>query len=136
MTSYRLQRIAELMQEELGLLITSELDDPRLEDALVTVTGVEVSPDMQNIRVFVDHALEDSADRQVLEALRHAEPFLRHALVEHVDPRVAPHLTFRIDDTARRARRIDALLEELAAQPPSTATDEQPQAADDSNPAA
>ena len=48
--------------EELGLLIASELTDPRLDDAMVTVTDVQVSPDLGNARVFIQHVLPDSAD--------------------------------------------------------------------------
>ncbi len=50
MTSRRQERIAEVLTEELGLLIASELTDPRLDDAMVTVTDVQVSPDLGNAR--------------------------------------------------------------------------------------
>jgi ribosome-binding factor A len=116
MTSRRQQRVAELLHEELSLLISAELDDPRLSDALVTVTDVEISPDLRSARVFIDHALPASASPPILDALRHAEPFLRRALVEHLDMRIVPMLYFKIDDTARRAREIDALLDKIAAE--------------------
>jgi ribosome-binding factor A len=113
--SHRQQRVSELLREELSLLIQSELDDPRLEDALVTVTHVDVSPDLQNASVFVDHALPPDASDSILEALRHAEPFLRRSLAESLDLRVVPALTFHLDIIEQRARRIDSLLDQLAA---------------------
>jgi ribosome-binding factor A len=120
MTTHRQQRISELLQEELGLLIGAELTDPRLEDALVTVTHVTVSPDLCNANVYVEHALPSTASRQVLAALHHAESFLRRSLAEHLNLRVVPELTFHIDDTERRAHHIDELLDEIAAQPART----------------
>ncbi len=52
MTSHRQERISELLHEELGILISAELTDPRLEDAMVSVTSVVVSPDLRSARVF------------------------------------------------------------------------------------
>ena len=123
MTTHRQQRISELLQEELGLLIGAELTDPRLEDAMVTVTHVTVSPDLRNANVYVEHALPSAASRHVLAALHHAESFLRRTLAEHLNLRVVPELTFHVDDTGRRARHIDELLDEIGAQPTGT-TDE------------
>ena len=84
MTSRRQERVAEALLEELGLLISSELIDPRLEDAMVTVTDVQVSPDLGNARVYVQHALPDDQSRAVLSALQHSASFLRKALVENL----------------------------------------------------
>ena len=117
MTSHRQQRIAALLREELSLLISAELDDPRLSDALVTVADVKVSPDLQSARVYVDHALPIVASREILEALRHSEPFLRRSLAENLDLRVVPTLSFHIDETSRRARRLDEILDEIAHAP-------------------
>lgn len=120
MTNRRQQRIAELLQEELGLLVSAELTDPRLEDAMVTVTHVTVSADLQNASVYVDHVLPADASRHVLAALQHAESFLRRSLLETLNLRVVPELSFRIDETERHAHQIDSLLDNLAAQAPST----------------
>jgi ribosome-binding factor A len=112
--SHRQQRVSELLREELGLLIQAELDDPRLEDALVTVTYVDVTPDLLNARVYIDHALSPESARPILEALRHAEPYLRRALAESLDLRAVPMLTFHIDTVEQRARRIDSILDQIA----------------------
>ncbi len=104
------------MREELSILIAAELTDPRLADAMVSVTGVEVSPDLRSARVYVEHQLPRESSREVLEALRHAESYLRRALIENLDLRFVPVLSFHIDDTGERARRIDALLDSLGAQ--------------------
>jgi len=97
MPSRRQERISEMLREELSILISTELSDPRLEDALVAVTDVTVSPDLHNARVFVEHALPHESDAQVLSALRHSVTFLRVALIENLNLRVVPELTFQID---------------------------------------
>jgi ribosome-binding factor A len=115
-TTHRQQRVSELLSEELGLLIGAELTDPRLAEAMVAVTGVEVSADLRNARVYVEHALSPAMSRQVLEALQHAQSYLRRALAENLRLRYVPELSFQIDRTSERARRIDALLDSIASQ--------------------
>jgi ribosome-binding factor A len=115
MTSRRQERIAEVLAEELGILIASELTDPRLEDAMVTVTDVQVSPDLGNARVYIQHALPAAQSRNVLSALQHSTTFLRRALVENLHLRVVPELHFVVDETEKRAHRIDEILDQIAA---------------------
>jgi ribosome-binding factor A len=120
MPNHRPQHIAKLLHEELNLLIGAELADPRLDDAMVNVTRVVMSPDLRSARVYVEHSLPSAASRQVLAALAHAESFLRESLLENVSLRYIPHLTFQIDTTEQRASRIDDLLDRLEEMPRAT----------------
>lgn len=122
MTSHRQERVAEALLEELSLLIASELTDPRLVDAMVTVTDVKVSPDLGSARVYVQHALPDTQSRAVLSALQQAASFLRHALIENLQLRVAPELHFTIDTTEKRAQHIEEILSRIAAERDSMET--------------
>lgn len=108
-----------MLREELSILISTELSDPRLEDALVAVTDVSVSADLHNARVFVEHALPPEKDAQVLSALRHSVTFLRPALIENLNLRVVPELTFQIDRSNERGRQIDALLDSISSKDPA-----------------
>jgi ribosome-binding factor A len=113
MPTRRQERVSEMMREELSLLIGAELFDPRLADAMVNVTDVEVSQDLRNANVYVEHNLPASQSGEVLAALRHAEGYLRRAVVENLELRFVPMLTFHIDETNERGRRIDALLDTI-----------------------
>ncbi len=114
MPTRRQERVSEVMREELSILIGAELTDPRLADAMVSVTDVEVSQDLRNARVYVEHVLDSGQSGEVLKALRRAESYLRQALVENLELRFVPMLTFHIDDANQRGRRIDALLDTIA----------------------
>jgi ribosome-binding factor A len=111
----RQQRVSELLQEELSIVISAELQDECLADAMVNVTDVEVSPDLRNARVYIEHVLPPAASRQLLAALDHAKHFLRRALLENLNLRFVPDLSFAIDNTAARGQRIDALLDSISA---------------------
>jgi ribosome-binding factor A len=113
MTTIRQQRVAELLFEELSILIGNELDDPRL--SLVRVTNVDVSRDLRNVNVYVSHDDDELANRQVLQGLRHATPFLRRQLAVRCSLRAVPELSFHYDDTPEKAARVDQLLRQIAA---------------------
>jgi len=114
-SSRRQQRVSELLHEELSILISTALTDPRLADAMINVTDVVVSPDLRNARVYIEHVLPASVSRQVLELLDRAQSFLRQALVENLNLRYVPELTFQVDSSGARGQRIDEILDSLAA---------------------
>jgi ribosome-binding factor A len=114
MTSRRQERVAELLFEELSILISSELMDESLADAMLTVTAVEVTPDLRNARIFFEHALPAGQSRHVIAALRRSAGFLRRSLLENLNLRYMPELTFHVDLSGEHGRRIDALLNSIA----------------------
>ena len=117
-SSRRQQRVSELLHEELSILVSSALTDPRLADAMINVTDVVVSSDLRNARVYIEHVLPASASRQVLELLNRAQSFLRQALVENLNLRYVPELTFQVDRSGARSQRVDEILDNLATSAP------------------
>jgi ribosome-binding factor A len=104
----RTLRVNEVVHEALA----DELErcsDPRL--AMVTVTGVEVSPDLRHATVFyADLGRHDAA---TLAALRSAAPHLRAALGEEVRLKYLPKLHFREDPAIERGQRVEEILRGL-----------------------
>ncbi len=113
MISHRQQIISKLLQAELTLLVSGELDDPQLVDAMINVTRVVVSQDLRSARVYVEHSLPAGETRRVLSALAHAEGFLRESLAASLNLRYVPELTFHVDETDVRAKRIDEILDDI-----------------------
>jgi ribosome-binding factor A len=113
MSTIRQQRVAELLFEELGIMIGNELDDPKL--SLVSVTNVNVSRDLRNVNVYVTHDDETLSKRDVLQGLRRATPYLRRQLAVRASLRAVPELSFHYDDTPEKAARVDELLRQIAA---------------------
>jgi len=104
----RTDRVNELLQRELGTLISEELADPRI--VFPTVTQVSTSPDLRSARVFVSVLGDDAAAKTTMRALADAKAFIRHRLGERTDLRVVPDLEFVLDRSAERATRISKLL--------------------------
>jgi ribosome-binding factor A len=125
MKSIRQQRVTELLYEELSIMIGNELDDPRL--SLLTVTGVQVSRDLRNAKVFVSHQQEDVSRKEMLKLLRRATPYLRSQLAVRCSLRLVPELLFYYDDLPEKAERIQEILQQIAHER------EQPATADESS---
>jgi ribosome-binding factor A len=112
MTTRRQRRVSELIHRELSLLIMREVRDPRLSD--ITVTGVEITPDLLIAHVYFTVMGDADQEKEALTALEHAGGFLRTQLAGQVRLRFVPELIFELDRSAEYGRRIDELLTQVA----------------------
>jgi ribosome-binding factor A len=112
MPTRRQQRVAHRMREEIANLIDRRAEDPRLHG--LTVTGVEVSPDLRQALVYVSALVGAEGSREALAGLEHAKGFFRHELAARLDLRVVPNLIFRWDTSLETGERISRILDELA----------------------
>jgi ribosome-binding factor A len=108
--SERTARLDELLREEISGVIRREVDDPRI--GFVTVTDVEVSPDLRHANVWVSVIGDTDEKRQTLRALARAMPFVRGRLGVLRLKRI-PELHVKEDETAARGTRVLQILDEL-----------------------
>jgi ribosome-binding factor A len=107
----RATRVAELLREQIALILLNKSHDPRLHD--LTVTGVEMSPDLKQARVF--YLLREGADgEQVRAALQKALGFIKQELAREHLLRVMPEFFFLPDTGLDKAARLEELLHSLA----------------------
>jgi ribosome-binding factor A len=115
--SPRPRRVADRIQVELAELLQREVRDPRL--ARLSIIGVAVSRDLGAARVWVTGPFTQADETPVLEALRHAVPYLRTLLAPRLGLRTVPTLTFLVDHSLETGDRIERLLREIRdAEPP------------------
>jgi len=89
-----------------------ELKDPRI--GLVTVTGVRVTPDLQEARVFVSVLGSEKKRSATMAGLASAHGVLQARINRELSLRRTPQLTFEYDDSVERGVRMSALIDELA----------------------
>jgi ribosome-binding factor A len=104
----RLQRVGDQIQRELAELIRTELKDPRVH--MVTITGVEVSPDLEHAKVRVS-TLDDVHREETLAGLRRAAGFLRSQLGRRLKTHATPELRFAYDDSIEQGVRLTQLID-------------------------
>ncbi|HJP30706.1 MAG TPA: 30S ribosome-binding factor RbfA [Candidatus Latescibacteria bacterium] len=110
MANYRVSRVREQLQRELGDIV-GRLRDPRL--GFVTVMDVELSNDLHYATMFVSVLGEEEAQREAVKALESALGHIRSELARRIRLRQAPEITVRYDDTSERAARVGALINEI-----------------------
>ena len=106
----RPQKLGDLIQRELSELLQRELRDPGV--GMITITGVDVSPDFSHARVFFttlapDHVMEAG------KALKRAAGFLRSQLAKRLKLYTTPELRFEYDESVERGDRLSRLIDSV-----------------------
>ena len=113
----RQQRIGAEMQRVLAELISREVRDPRV--GMVTLTAVQVAPDLSVARVlFVPFGGRQETD-EVQEGLARASGYLRGEVGRRLSLRHAPRLEFVFDESIERADRLTRLIDDAVRNEPS-----------------
>jgi ribosome-binding factor A len=106
----RSERVNDLVRMEVADILARRLKDPRI--GFVTVTGVEVSDDLQRAKVYVS-ILEERDRKKILGALSKAAGFVRGELGRRLSLRYTPEVSFFPDDVFRKTQHVLELLEGL-----------------------
>ena len=104
-------KVADQIQRDLSELIARELKDPRV--GMVTLQGVEVTPDYAHAKVFFSVLVGDP--EVTLAALNQAAGFLRNGLFKRLHIHTVPTLHFVYDRTTERAADMNALIAKAVA---------------------
>ena len=105
-TPNRAFKVADQIQRDLTELIARELKDPRV--GMVTLQGVELTPDYAHAKVFFSLLVGDPVETQA--ALNQAAGFLRNGLFKRLHIHTVPTLHFVFDRTSERAADLNALI--------------------------
>ena len=110
MSRGRPQKVADLIQRELSDLLRREVRDPHV--GMVTLTSVDVSPDLSHAKVFFTLLQEDRKDETV-HALQRAAGFLRSQLAHRIKLYTTPELRFVYDVSVERGDRLSRLIDSV-----------------------
>ena len=110
MSRPRMRRVNEAIREVLSDALAGDLKDPRV--GFVTVTDVDTSPDLRHARVYVSVLGAPDEREATLDGLRSAHGYLQGRVGGELRLKHTPELRFFYDDTAERAARLEALLDE------------------------
>lgn len=107
----RPSRVGDQIREEIGQLLARSVHDPGI--GFVTITRVQVTPDLQQARIFYTALGDEKARRESARALGRAAPYLRRQIGSRLRLRRVPELTFVYDESIAGQDRIEQLLQEL-----------------------
>ena len=107
---YRLERVREVLKRELGVIMVREL---RFTSPLVTVSDVDITPDLKQAHVFVSAIGNDRQQREAIELLEQNRAMLQQELAKRVVIKYTPHLNFKLDGSIERGARVITIMDEL-----------------------
>jgi ribosome-binding factor A len=104
----RPRRVGNQIQRELAEVLREELKDPHV--GMITLTGVDLSPDYRHAKVFFTRLQSGEELAQTLAALKRASGFLRSQLAHRLKLRSIPELHFVYDPSVESGDRITRLI--------------------------
>ena len=113
--SRRQRQINHTIRREVGELLSRTVNDPRIK-GIISVTEVDISPDLTQARVFISSMGTEEEKAEVIEGLTAASGFLRRELGGRLRMRYTPALTFERDDSIERGEHLLQLIEQVAAE--------------------
>jgi ribosome-binding factor A len=125
MPSRRVLKAAAAVREVVSMAILTDLNDPRVEH--VTVTYVEMTPDMRQAKIHVSIMGDETKQRLSLAGLRSAAGYLQSKVAKGIDTRYTPKLEFVLDQGVKRSIQIAEILGRvLPKEPVEIPADESP----------
>jgi ribosome-binding factor A len=112
--SQRAQRVGDQIQRELADLLRLHVKDPRI--GMVTVTAVEVSPDLSHAKIFFTHLAGKEDAANAVAALQHSAGYLRTELAHRFKLYTVPQLHFVYDDSIESGLRLSKLIDDAVAE--------------------
>lgn len=112
MAKKRTARLNSLLKEVISDVIRKDTRNPHI-NSLMTVTHVEITPDLHYAKVFVSVIGSDAEKQETIQALNSAAGFIAVNASKQVVMRYFPQLTFKLDDSVDQQIRVEMLLQEI-----------------------
>lgn len=106
-------RINMEVQRELSEIIRSEIKDPRVAGAMITVVSVEVTPDLKYCKAFISVLGDQEKAKDAILGLKSAVGYIRRELARRINLRNTPELTFILDQSIEYGVNMSRLIDEV-----------------------
>ncbi len=107
---YKYERLSTQIERIITEVINFEINDPRVAGNC-EVTGISLSKDYSHCKVYVE--IKSENPKEVISGLKNSSGYIRHIVSDQLDLRKALEISFAVDETKKRADRINELLEQI-----------------------
>ncbi len=108
MSQLRVEKVQELMKQEVSQMILRELKDPRI--GFVTVTQVELTGDLREAKIYVSIMGSEQQIKDCWQGLQSALGFIRREIGRRIRLRYTPEISFALDKSLDYSAHIQELL--------------------------
>jgi ribosome-binding factor A len=117
--THRIEKINQLIRQEISDLLLRETKDPRLS-GYISINSVNTTPDLRYARVMVSCVCDEERKKEILDGLSHSAGFFRSVMARHLKMRRVPELSFVWDTSIERGANLIAMIDKVMGEnPPS-----------------
>ena len=109
----RIQKVSSLLKKELSLILNHDIDEPIISDNFISISKIEISPDLYYCKIYITCAVEDENKEKIVNSLNNSKSFIRHKLTQRIQMRRIPELTFKIDRALEKGLAVLKVLDKL-----------------------
>lgn len=113
MNNRRINRISEEVKKVVSDLLFNEINDPRIDRLMTTITRVEVTRDLSFAKIYVSVMGDDKQKEDTILGLNSAKGFIRREIGGRVDLRHAPEPRFILDESIEQAIEMSKLIADV-----------------------
>ena len=107
----RIERVAELLKEEISRIIREDVNDPRI--GFISITRVEISPDLEIAKVGISILGDEDKKKESMRGLQSATSFIRGKLGHLLEMRTVPEIRFVRDDSLEKGSQVLGIISKL-----------------------
>lgn len=111
--SRRQKRVSDLLRE-VGSDVLRRVKDPGLGDDLVSITEVQVSPDLSSAKFFISTLAPAERRQEILDGLNRAKGYFRHEITRQISMKQIPQVSFALDPSLEEGARLISLINEAS----------------------
>ena len=109
----RIQKVSSLLKKELSLILNNDLDESIILDNFISISKLEISPDLHYCKIYITGAVEDEEKVKIVDSLNNLKSFIRHKLTQRIQMRRIPELTFKVDRALEKGLSVLKILDKL-----------------------
>ena len=111
MARVRVEKVQEMIKQEVSNIILNDIKDPRVK--FVTVTAVEVANDLRSAKIYISRYGNAEEKVASLQGLQKALGFIRTEIAKRIQLRFAPELSLQLDNSLEYSEHIQKILREI-----------------------
>ncbi len=110
--THRIEKVNQLIRQELSDLLLRETKDPRLS-GYISVKSVDTTPDLRHAKVLVSCVCDEGQKKEILAALTHSAGFFRSEMAKHFTMRRVPELHFAWDASIEKGANLLSYMDKV-----------------------
>jgi ribosome-binding factor A len=114
----RVSKVSSLIKREVSLMLLQDIKDDRVGAGMVSITDVEVSGDLQHVKIFVSIYGTEEAKAETMEGLKACQSFVRRTLGQRIRMRRSPEILFMEDRALEKGDKMIQFINQLEIKSP------------------